>query len=78
MSILDAIKYLSSSDWGSPLNYDITVNRSGADLDTTYLVNPNPPTPLDSAVNELFGKTPINLDALFTGEDPFKTDGLPF
>ena len=60
-----------SADWGSPLEYDILVTKSGQKLETEYQVNPVPPKPLDKALEQLYKDTPINLEALYTGGDPF-------
>ena len=49
-SILKAIRALErSKDWGSPLNYDIIVFKSGQKLETRYNIQPAPPKPLSKA-----------------------------
>jgi hypothetical protein len=58
-------------DWGTPMNYDIVVTRSGKNLDTEYTVNPKPAKELDSGIVKAYQDMKINLDALFTNEDPF-------
>lgn len=60
--------------WGSPVNsYDITITRKGTTKnDTEYSVMPNPAEPNDEEMSDAFNKTPIDLEKLFTGEDPFK------
>jgi hypothetical protein len=67
-SIQDAIKSLvQSKNWGDPKTYDITINRNGSGLDTEYSVMPNPKSEFPADL-----VTPsVNLEALFTGEDPF-------
>lgn len=60
-----------SKDWGSLLDYDILVNKSGEKLETEYSVNPVPPKPLSKKIEEEFAKVNVNLDALYAGEDPF-------
>ena len=78
-SIQDAIKNLSSdSDWGTPLEYDLNINRTGESLETSYLVNPKPKTPVTQEIIDDFTKTPVNLIALFNGEDPFDPTSLQF
>lgn len=65
--VQSAIKSLvQNPKWGDPKNYDITVTRTGSGLDTEYNVMPNPHSEL--AVTPL----PVNLEALYDGEDPFK------
>jgi hypothetical protein len=58
-------------DWGKPQGYDIVVNKKGEKLLTEYSLTPKPAKPLDASLVSLYKATKINLDALFTGEDPF-------
>jgi len=46
-------------------------------METTYAVTPVPPKPLPEEILELSGKTIVNLEALYAGQDPFDSD-LPF
>lgn len=57
--------------WGSPMGYDIKVIKKGQKLDTEYQVMAQPPAPVVQEVKDAYLKTPINLDALFSGGDPF-------
>lgn len=57
--------------WGSPLGYNLAITRTGQKLDTEYTIVPEPPTPLDKEIKEAFEGTTINLEALYSGEDPF-------
>lgn len=77
--VQNAIEALSSNpDWGSPLNYDITINKSGSGMETKYATTPTPPKPLHEKIAELFANTPVNLAALFEGKDPFEVgDAAP-
>lgn len=52
--------------WGDPKKYDITVSRTGSGLETEYTIMPNPHSELDVVLMN------VNLEALFTGDDPFK------
>lgn len=73
-TILRTIKGLSrSKDWGSPLNYDISVVRDGKGLETNYEVIPSPPKEIDKEVKEVWSKLKdkIDINKLFTGDDPF-------
>lgn len=63
------------ADWGHPKNYDIKIIRSGKGLETKYSVTPVVPKPVSEEVKTAFTATPINLDALFTGADPFASNG---
>jgi len=61
--------YLNEPDWGDPKGYDIVINRTGSSLlDTEYQVIANPHTKFTEKIDI----SKINLEALFTNEDPFK------
>lgn len=72
-SIKQAIQALiSNKKWGSPVNsYDLTIVREGKDKGTKYSIVPDPKEPTDKKALEALKKRPINLEALFKGEDPF-------
>jgi hypothetical protein len=68
----NTLKALSKDEeWGSPLEYNISVIRTGKDLGTTYELIPSPPKPLDKEIADKFKEAHINLEALFDGDDPF-------
>lgn len=72
-SVQKAIQNFSiDSDWGSPFNYDIKIHRSGEGMTTQYAVNPVSPKPLENSAKNMFLATPVNLNALYDGLDPFK------
>ena len=76
--IMKDIKALiDNKKWGSPLNFDITITRTGKDFTTKYSVMPNPASELDDKAKEAFEDKPINLDALYLGLDPFSTETKP-
>lgn len=71
-TIQKTIKSLSKDkEWGTPLDYDLSVIREGEGLETEYQVIPSPPKPLLKEIEEAYSTTPINLDALYEGGDPF-------
>lgn len=77
VSIMSAIKALyDNSKWGSPVNYDICVTKTGEKMETKYQVTPEPPIeePSQEIKDAYVMKTP-NLEALFAndgkGGDPF-------
>lgn len=71
-SIKKQIKALSDDkDWGAPFFYDLKILKKGDKMDTEYMVSPLPHKPLPEEVINLFHDRPINLEALFSGEDPF-------
>lgn len=72
-TILQAIvTFNRMEEWGSPLGYDIQVFKKGTKLDTTYQVTPAPHKPLTEEQKKAFEDTPVNLEALFSGKDPFE------
>lgn len=72
-TIMKSIKSLvDNEDWGDPKGYDININRTGEKLTTEYTVQPSPHKELSEEEKELVKKTPVNLDALFSGGNPFE------
>ena len=70
-------KYLKElardTDWGSPVNkYDIVVTRTGEKLETEYNTQPKPAKPTDKKILDALKSVQINIEALYTGDDPFK------
>lgn len=76
-TIQKAIKAITQDDdWGNPVGnngYDIVVTRSGEGFDTEYQVTPKPKKALDKEVVEAYKKAKINVEALYSGDDPFAT-----
>ena len=74
-SIITGITALANDEaWGSPLNYDITVNKSGQNMETKYTVVPAPPKQVTEEVLSVVMQKAdkINLEALFTNDNPFE------
>lgn len=65
---------LAQSDWGSPLDYDLEITRTGEKLETEYTVLNLPPKPTPAAAAKSLEERPINLMALFDGGDPFASN----
>lgn len=63
-----------SSEWGSPLGYDISIIKEGQKFETKYQVVPNPPKDLPEEAREFWKnvKNKYDISALFVGGDPFK------
>ncbi len=73
-TIQSAIQELiNNEDWGDPRQYSITINRKGEALETEYSVVPSPAKETPPEVLQAYKEKPINLDALFSGENPFDT-----
>lgn len=66
--------FVDNAKWGDPKGYDITISKSGDGLETEYSVMPNPHTKLDAEIEQFVKDTPVNLEALFEGADPFDKD----
>lgn len=87
-TIQQSIGHLSKDEeWGAPFEYDIKVGRKGEGLETEYTVTPSPKKPLTDDIKKAALEKPCNLEALFSGSDPWVvTDkqtelaftGLPF
>jgi len=63
-----------NEEWGDPKKYDITISRTGSGMETRYTVQPSPEKPLTAEEKSLVARTEINLNALYSGENPF--DGV--
>jgi hypothetical protein len=59
--------------WGHPNQYDLSITRSGEKLETSYVVQPNPKEPVNPAVLTRFAEYPVNLQALYSGGNPFES-----
>lgn len=60
-----------NEDWGDPKSYDITVTKTGQKLETSYTLAPSPHKPLAGEIIQAMDETPINLAALYAGDNPF-------
>lgn len=65
---------VSNPDWGSPTQYDITVTRRGEGMETKYTVQPSPHKLTPPEALTAYENMTINLDALFSGDDPFNSE----
>ena len=71
-TIMRAIKALvDNKKWGDPKDYDLTITRTGEGLKTEYSIVPSPKNEVQAEIAEEFKNKPVNLEALFLGEDPF-------
>ena len=67
--------YEKDVDWGDLQSYDLEIERTGNDKNTTrYRVSPKPKAPLDKDIEEQISLP--NLDALYRGADPFATEDI--
>jgi hypothetical protein len=63
--------YLKDSDYGDPKRYDLIVVRDDSKEILEYRVKAKPPIALNKEIVRVFEDTPINLNALYDGKDPF-------
>jgi len=78
VSVQSAISNLyKDADWGAPFGYDIKVTKTGSGLDTEYATNPVPHKATPQEAIDAFMSTPIDLEKLFDGENPFDTKKTP-
>jgi hypothetical protein len=72
------MKYIQSlvknPKWGDPKKFDIVVNRTGTGFDTEYTCTANPHSEIDKSIIEKYKAMTINLEALYSGSDPFMLD----
>lgn len=61
-------------EWGSPLEYSLSVVREGEGMKTEYQVIPSPPSKLTEKIKNAYKEVKIDLTALFRNEDPFGKD----
>jgi len=71
------LELTKEEDWGDPVGtdgYEIVIGRKGSGKQNTeYTVTPGKSAKLDKEVLKQIKGTPINLEAIFTGEDPFES-----
>jgi len=63
---------INSEEWGDPRGYSITINRKGEALETEYSVVPSPAKATPPEIMEAYKEKAINLEALFSGGNPFE------
>ena len=58
-------------EWGDPTRYDLSITRTGEGLETRYAITPKPARDVSPEVLDADAAMTVNLDALYTGDDPF-------
>jgi len=73
-TVQTAIFLLSKDpDWLSPGLYTIKITKTGKEKFTKYSVMPGQKKPLETHIKTIFQDTPINLEELYEGNDPFNS-----
>lgn len=63
----------SNEDWGTPLNYDITILRTGKTMnDTKYSITPSPKKPITAEMKKAFDESGADLQRWIDGGEAFK------
>ena len=70
----ELIKLDADEDWGDLRKYDISIMRSGEGLETSYVMTPKPHKKRSDEINAAVKDMKVNLNALYTGDDPFAED----
>jgi len=67
----ELITLAKDEDWGDPRKYDLKIVRNGEGLETSYAMTPSPHKKRSDEINAAVKEMKINLEALFTEDDPF-------
>lgn len=74
-SIMHKLKTLSNSKmWGSPLEYPLSITKTGEGMETRYEVTPCPKEKVEKSILDAYKKAKIRVSALYKGDDPFARD----
>lgn len=70
------IKYANNEKWGNPADYDLILTKEGSGkMDTKYSLMSSPKEPISEEIQSAYEKAGIDMNKLFTGENPFSNDG---
>ena len=63
---------INNGRWGNPMDYDITIKRTGTTMnDTEYSVVPNPKEKVSDEILKKFHARNLDINLLYEGIDPF-------
>ena len=67
-SVMNSIKsFVTNKKWGNPIGYDLVITREGDGMETKYNTIAEPHSEIPTV-----DIPKVNLEALYTGDDPFK------
>ena len=58
-------------DWGDFTKYDVKITKEGTGKETRYSLTPLPHKPLSAKIEEALKRSPVRLEALYEGGDPW-------
>ena len=67
----EIVSLANDEDWGDPKEYDISIVKTGEGMETRYNTVPKPKKASTKEIQQAFADAEINLNALFSGDDPF-------
>lgn len=71
-SIRMALEDLAKDEsWGDLTTFDFKIKKTGSGIDTAYTVTPVPHKPMDSVIKQSLSTSPVRLEALYDGLDPW-------
>lgn len=71
-SVLKSLAALASDpDYGDLTGYDLKFKKEGSGKETRYSVMPLPPKPLGESIKKAIAGSPVRLEALYDGGDPW-------
>lgn len=71
-SVRTALEMLAmNEDWGDLTTFDFKIKKEGAGMDTNYSVIPIPPKPMTQVIKDCMAASPVRLEALYDGLDPW-------
>lgn len=63
--------FATDEDWGDFTKYDFKINKQGSGMETKYVLTPMPHKPLSPKIEEALNRSPVRLEALYEGGDPW-------
>lgn len=64
--------YVRNPKWGALDRYDVNIVKGKVGQQTKYQVQPEPPTPLDKDIEEVWKNVTLHMDEYFTGGRPLE------
>lgn len=65
------VSFAKDEEWGDFMQYDIKIKKQGTGKETKYQVMPLPHKPLNDQIKSALECSPVRLEALYEGKDPW-------